>query len=96
MHKEIFIIDGARTAIGAFSGGLAKLGSVELGKTAVCQMIKRNKIDTNDIDELIFGNILQTAQGMNVSRQIQIASGIPQEKTSLTISFCLFFSEYFS
>lgn len=86
MHKEIFIIDGVRTAIGAFGGGLAKLNAVELGKTAVCQMIKKNKIDANDIDELIFGNILQTAQGMNVARQVAIGAGIPNKKTAMTIN----------
>ncbi len=86
MHKEVFIIDGVRTAIGTFGGGLAKLSSVELGKTVVSQMIEKNKIDTNDIDELIFGNILQSAQGMNVARQVGIGAGIPKEKTALTIN----------
>ena len=86
MHKEIFIVDGVRTAIGTFGGGLAKLGSVELGKTAVCQMIHKNKLDANDIDELIFGNILQAAQGMNVARQIALGAGIPNEKTAITIN----------
>lgn len=86
MNKDIFIIDGVRTAIGTFGGGLAKLSGVELGKTATCQMIEKNKIDVNDIDELIFGNILQTAQGMNVARQVALGAGIPKEKPALTIN----------
>jgi acetyl-CoA C-acetyltransferase len=86
MHKEVFIIDGVRTAIGTFGGGLSKLSSVELGTTAVSQLIEKNKIDTNDIDELIFGNILQSAQGMNVARQVAVGAGMPKEKTALTIN----------
>ncbi|HNW44945.1 MAG TPA: acetyl-CoA C-acetyltransferase [Elusimicrobiales bacterium] len=84
--KEVFIIDGVRTAIGSFGGTLANHSSVELGKIVLSELIKRTKVEAGDVDEVILGNILQTAQGQNIARQVAIGAGLPKEKTALTIN----------
>lgn len=86
MQKEVFIIDGARTAIGNFGGTLANHSSVELARIVLDGLIKKNKLDPKDADEVILGNILQTAQGQNIARQAAMAAGLPKEKTALTIN----------
>ena len=84
--KEVFIVDGVRTAIGNFGGTLANHTSVELGKIVLSELIKKNRLNPEDIDEVILGNILQTAQGQNIARQIAIGAGLPKEKTAMTIN----------
>lgn len=86
MHEEVYIVDGLRTAIGSFGGSLKDYSAAKLGEIVVKKLIEKNNIDVNDIDEVIFGNVLQAANGMNVSRQIQLNSGIPQEKTAMTVN----------
>jgi acetyl-CoA C-acetyltransferase len=86
MNNEVYIIDGLRTPIGNFGGSLSQFSAAKLCEIVVKKLIERNKIDTNAIDELIFGNVLQAGLGQNVARQIQINSAIPNEKTALTIN----------
>lgn len=86
MHSEVYIIDGVRTAIGSFGGTLKEFSSTKLGEVVVKGIIEKNKIDVNDVDEVIFGNVLQCGSGMNVSRQILINSGIPKHKTAMTVN----------
>ncbi len=84
--KEVFIAEGVRTAIGNFSGGLAEVGSVELGRTVVKALLARTGAAAENIDEVLLGNIYQAGQGQNIARQVQLGAGIPKEKTALTIN----------
>ncbi|MCX5792441.1 MAG: acetyl-CoA C-acetyltransferase [Elusimicrobia bacterium] len=84
--KEVFIAEGVRTAIGNFSGGLAEVSSVELGKTVVKALLARTGAAAENIDEVLLGNIYQAGQGQNIARQVQMGAGIPKEKTALTIN----------
>lgn len=84
--KEIFIVDGIRTAIGSFNGTLASKSAVDLGEVVTKELIKRNNLATENIDEVIFGCVLQAGIGQNVARQIAIRSGIPVEKTAMTVN----------
>ncbi|MFA6434151.1 MAG: acetyl-CoA C-acetyltransferase [Elusimicrobiales bacterium] len=84
--KEVFVVDGVRTAIGSFGGSLAAHSSVELGKLVLSELIKKSRLDPGEVDEVILGNILQTAQGQNIARQAAIGAGLPREKTAMTIN----------
>lgn len=84
--EEIVIIDALRTPIGKLTGALSSLSAVELGTIVTKELIKRNHLDEQTIDQVIFGNVLQAGSGQNVARQIQINSGIPNTKTAMTIN----------
>ena len=86
MQNKVFIVDALRTAIGNFGGSLSEFTSAQLGKLVTAALIKKNRLDPADVDELIFGNVLQAAQGQNVARQIELGAGIPNDKTALTIN----------
>ncbi len=84
--KEVFIAEGVRTAIGSFGGALAELSSVELGKTVVKAALERAKVNPAEIDEVLMGSIYQAGVGQNMARQIAIGSGVPNNKTALTLN----------
>jgi len=84
--KEVFIIDALRTAIGTFGGAISSQSAVDLGKTVVSQLLKKNNLTGSEVDEVILGCVLQAGQGQNVARQVAVKSGIPDEKTALTIN----------
>ena len=48
--------------------------------------LKRAKLDPTNVDEVIFGNVLQAGQGQNVARQVAIGAGIPETVTSFTVN----------
>ncbi|MBI5569221.1 MAG: acetyl-CoA C-acetyltransferase [Desulfomonile tiedjei] len=84
--KEVVIVDAVRTPVGSFGGGLAGVPAVELGTIVVKELLKRTGVDPAQVDELIFGCVLQGGQGQNVARQVLIRSGIPQEVPAMTIN----------
>jgi len=84
--KEVYIVDGIRTAIGSFNGTLASKSAVDLGEVVTKSLLQRNNLATDAIDEVVFGCVLQAGIGQNVARQIAVKSGIPVEKTAMTVN----------
>lgn len=86
MHNDVYIVDALRTPVGSFGGSLANFSAVKLGEFVVRRLIEKNNLNPEEIDEVIMGNVLQAGLGQNVARQIEINSGIPNDKTALTIN----------
>ncbi|WP_308533599.1 acetyl-CoA C-acetyltransferase [uncultured Peptoniphilus sp.] len=86
MEDRIVIASAARTPVGSFGGAFKTVGAVELGVVAAKEAMKRAKVTPDMIDEAYIGNVLQTAQGQNVARQVVIKSGIPVECPAVTIN----------
>ena len=81
-NQDIVIVSAARTPVGSFGGALSPLAAHELGAIAIKEAISRAKINANDVDEVILGQILTAGGGQNPARQAAMAAGIPQEKTA--------------
>ncbi|MDT1940398.1 MULTISPECIES: acetyl-CoA C-acetyltransferase [Carnobacterium] len=84
--KEVVIVSAVRTPIGRFGGSLKDSSAVELGKIVVEDALKRANIETSDIQQVIFGNVLQAGLGQNPARQIAIHAGVPFEVPAMTIN----------
>ncbi|KIL76588.1 acetyl-CoA C-acetyltransferase [Pseudobacillus badius] len=80
------IIDGARTPFGKFGGGLSALSASQLGGIAIKEALKRAGVSPDQVDEVIFGNVLQAGQGQIPSRQAAREAGIPWNVKTETIN----------
>jgi acetyl-CoA C-acetyltransferase len=78
------IVSAARTPIGKFLGGLSSLSAPELGAIAIREAVKRAGIDSNDIEEVIMGQVLQGGSGQAPARQAALKAGIPATVSALT------------
>ena len=84
--KEVVITSAVRTAIGDFGGTLKDISCLELGKTVILEAMRRSKIEGEDVDEVIMGNVLPTGLGQNPARQAMLMAGLPVEIGALTIN----------
>ena len=84
--REVVIASAARTPIGSFGGTLKNTTAVTLGKTVVEEAVKRAGIKPEQVDELVFGCVLQAGLGQNVARQVSLAAGLPKETPAMTIN----------
>ena len=86
MTTDIVIVAAARTAVGKFGGTLAKTSAPELGAAVVADLLRRANLSGDQINELIFGQVLTAGSGQNPARQTVIKSGLPQGVPALTIN----------
>ncbi|MCF6306170.1 MAG: acetyl-CoA C-acyltransferase family protein [Rhodobacteraceae bacterium] len=87
MTHEIVILDGARTAIGAFGGALAGTPPCETA-THVSQMaMQRAGVDPAQIGTVVFGHVINTEpRDMYLSRVAAINSGIPETVPAMNVN----------
>ena len=83
---DAVIVSAVRTPIGRFQGKLASFRAPQLGAIAIKAAVERAGIKPADVEEVIFGNVLQAGLGQNPARQAAIAAGIPVEVGSMTIN----------
>ena len=86
LDTDIFLIAALRTPIGKFGGALASMTAPQLGVASAKATIERSGIDTQAIDEVIFGNARQAGVGPNAARQIAIKSGLRHEVPAYTVN----------
>ncbi len=65
---------------------LKDLQAHELGSIAAKEAMKQSKLNTNEVDELIMGQVLTSGTGQNPARQAAINLGMPVEKTAYLIN----------
>ena len=84
--SEVVIAGAARTPVGAFNGSLASLSAAELGTVAIAAALERAGVSPEDVDEVVLGQVLTAATGMNPARQALLAAGIPDDRTAYLVN----------
>jgi acetyl-CoA C-acetyltransferase len=85
MPKTV-ILGAARTPFGKMGGGLASLDATDLGGTAIAAALERAAVAPDQVEQVVFGQVLQAGQGQVPSRQAQIKAGVPKEVPSETVN----------
>ena len=85
MPKTV-ILGAARTPFGKLGGGLSSLDATELGGTTIAAALERAEVAPEQVQHVVFGQVLQAGQGQIPSRQAQIKGGIPKEVSSETVN----------
>lgn len=86
MAREVVLVGACRTPVGTFGGALKESRVVDLGTLVMKEALQRAGILGEQLDEVIFGCVLQAGQGQNVTRQSAIHAGIPETVTAFTIN----------
>ena len=85
MPKTV-ILGAARTPFGKLGGGLSSLDATELGGATIAAALERAEVAPEQVQHVVFGQVLQAGQGQVPSRQAQIKGGIPKEVPSETVN----------
>lgn len=86
MSKEIVIAGAVRTAIGGFGGALKDTSAADLGGRAIAAALSRASLDPGAVDAVVFGNVVQAGNGMNVARQAALNGGLPNSVPALAVN----------
>ena len=87
MSKNSVVITSAiRTAVGSLNKSLKNVPSHHLGSAVISGSINKSKLNNDEIDEIIIGQVLTGGIGQNPARQASIHSGIPKEKPAYIVN----------
>ena len=77
MSETIVIVSATRTPMGSFQGDFTPLSANELGGVAIKAAVEKAGLQPQQVDEVIFGNVLTAGQGQAPARQAAIKAGLP-------------------
>ncbi len=83
--KNLVILSAARTPVGAFLGKLSSLPAPALGATAIRAALERAGVKPDEVEQVVFGNVLQAGQGQAPARQASLSAGIPDSVPCVTV-----------
>ena len=84
--RQVVIASAARTAIGSFGGTLKDLPAAQLGGAVIKEVLRRARIRSERVDQVIMGNVLQAGQGQNPARQAAAIAGLSQYTPAVTVN----------
>ena len=86
MNSNSVILKARRTPIGSFQGNLSSLSASELASFVIQDILKDTRLDRNQINEIILGNVLSAGQGQAPARQAALKGGCVNSIEALTIN----------
>ncbi len=84
--EKVVIAAAVRTPTGTFGGSLKDVPAPELGALVIKEVLQRGGIDPAQVDEVIFGNVLQAGLGQNPARQAAIKAGLDHSIPAMSIN----------
>lgn len=85
--KDVVILDGARTAIGAFGGSLSNHPPTDLAREVAKEALRRSGVDPGQIGHTVFGQVIATdPRDMYLARVAAVEAGVPEESPALTVN----------
>ena len=87
MADDIVLLDGARTAIGAFGGSLAGTPPIDLGAAVAKAAMERSGVEGNQIGHVVYGHVINTEpRDMYLSRVAALQAGIPDTTPAMNVN----------
>ena len=84
--REVVIVSGARTAIGTMNGSLKDIHQADLGAIVCKEAVSRAGIRSEDVQEVIVGNVGQVAEGGFLGRMVSLKAGFPLQTTAYAVN----------
>lgn len=81
----VYILGGARTALGSFMGTLSTVPAPKLGAAAIEGALQKANIEKSKVDEVFMGNVITSGVGQAPARQAMLAAGLPDTIPANTI-----------
>jgi acetyl-CoA acyltransferase len=83
---RVAVVAGLRTPFAKSGTHYAHLSALDLGKLVVSELIQRSGIDPNEVQELVFGNVIPSVKAPNIAREIVLGTGLPRKIPAYSVS----------
>ncbi|HEV8660390.1 MAG TPA: acetyl-CoA C-acyltransferase FadI [Thermoanaerobaculia bacterium] len=83
--QRVAVIRGVRTPFAKSGTHYARLSALDLGKMAVTELVERTGIHPNEVQEVVFGNVIPSVKAPNIAREIVLGTGLPKKIPGYTV-----------
>jgi acetyl-CoA C-acetyltransferase len=84
--EDVVIVAGVRTPVGKFQGALSSFSAVQLGSLVVREALQRARLNPEQVDECIMGNVVSAGLGQNPARQAALHGGLAPAVSAMTVN----------
>lgn len=84
--KEVFIVSAVRTPLGSFGGALSALSAVQLGSAAIKGALEKAGVSSEEVQEVLMGNVVSANLGQAPARQAALGAGIGHHVPCTTVN----------
>ncbi len=85
-HRRVAIVSGIRTPFVKAGTVFAGLTALDLGQMVVKEAVQRADIDPQEIDQVVFGQVIPTLTATSIAREVLIAAGLPRTIEAYTVA----------
>ena len=86
-EREVYILAGARTAVGVLQGTFSDVSAIDLGVIAAKGALERSGIDPQAVDQVVVGNVIQSSKdAIYFARHVALKAGLPIDTPALTVN----------
>jgi acetyl-CoA acyltransferase len=86
MSRDVVVVDGVRTPYAKANTELKDVPAQDLGRIVTVELLARTGFDGADLDEVVFGNIAQPPDAVNVARVSALRAGVPASVPAFTVN----------
>ena len=83
---RVAVIAGLRTPFAKSGTHYGHLSALDLGRIVVTELVQRSGIDPNEVQELVFGNVIPSIKAPNIAREIVLGTGLPRRIPAYSVS----------
>jgi acetyl-CoA acyltransferase len=85
-QRRVAIVRGLRTPFVKAGSVFSGLTALDLGRMVVQELVQRSDIDPNEINQLVFGQVIPTLTAPSIAREVVIAAGLPRRIEAFTVA----------
>ena len=83
---RVAVVRGLRTPFAKSGTHYGHLSALDLGKIVVTELVQRSGLDPNEIQEVVFGNVIPSVKAPNIAREIVLGTGLPRKIPGFSVS----------
>lgn len=85
-HRRVAIVSGLRTPFVKAATVFADLTALDLGRIVVSELVQRSELDPNEIDSVVFGQVIPGLTAASIAREVVLTSGLPRKIEAYTVA----------
>ncbi|HYH96749.1 acetyl-CoA C-acyltransferase FadI [Hyalangium sp.] len=85
-HRRVAIVRGLRTPFVKAGSVFSGLTALDLGRLVVQELVQRAELDPNEINQLVFGQVIPTLTAPSIAREVVLAAGLPRRIEAFTVA----------